>query len=262
MLKFCFSRIGVWRSLVSRLVRDQEAGSSSLPTPTRKEQPIQAAFFNVSGTLVHLLFIMSFFKKKLPVSVDRAPFGPVEYIIVGLGNPGSRYEPTRHNCGFRAVDRLADKESFRISRLKFKSLTGEVMIGGHRCLVMKPQTYMNLSGEAVSEAAGFYKIPPEHIIVISDDINLKAGKLRIRRSGSAGGHNGLKSIILLLNSDEFPRVRIGVGINTPGSDLKDHVLGGFNDEDGKAVDNATDDAVDAVCRIVRGDIEGAMAKYN
>ena len=137
--------------------------------------------------------------------------GVYDYMIVGLGNPGRQYEDTRHNVGFITMDMLSDKYGAKINKLKFKSLMGEGRIEGKRCLLLKPQTFMNLSGEAVRDAAQFYKIPPENIIVIFDDISLEPGKLRIRRKGSHGGHNGMKNIIYLLNNDNIPRIKMGVG---------------------------------------------------
>lgn len=186
-----------------------------------------------------------------------------EYMIVGLGNPGKKYEFTRHNAGFLFVDILCDKYDFSVNRLKFKALIGDVKINSHRCLVMKPQTMMNLSGDAVKEAADFYKIPPENIIVVFDDISLDVGKMRIRRSGSAGGHNGIKSIISRLSSDNFPRIKIGVGAKPhPDYDLADWVLSQFTKEEGKLLRTAVDGACDAVSLMVDGDIEGAMSRHN
>lgn len=186
-----------------------------------------------------------------------------EYMIVGLGNPGKKYEFTRHNAGFLFIDILCDKYNFSVNRLKFKALIGDVKINSHRCLVMKPQTMMNLSGDAVKEAADFYKIPPENIIVVFDDISLDVGKMRIRRSGSAGGHNGIKSIISRLSSDNFPRIKIGVGAKPhPDYDLADWVLSQFTKEEGKLLRTAVDGACDAVSLMVDGDIEGAMSRHN
>ena len=137
--------------------------------------------------------------------------GPVTWLVVGLGNPGPKYEWTRHNMGFLVVDELAERENIPVQRLKYKALTNTALIGGQSVLLMKPTTYMNLSGEAVGQAARFYKIPPERVLVISDDVALPQGKLRVRRSGSAGGHNGLKNIIAHLGTDQFPRIKVGVG---------------------------------------------------
>lgn len=156
------------------------------------------------------------------------PTGAPEYLVVGLGNPGNKYTYTRHNSGFLCLDMLSDKLNIRIDRLKFKSLICDTTINGHRCIVMKPQTFMNNSGEAVRECAAFYKIPAEKVIVIYDDISLDVGKLRIRRKGTDGGHNGIKSIIYHLNSDQFPRIKVGCGKKPhPDYDLADWVLSEF-----------------------------------
>ncbi len=187
-----------------------------------------------------------------------------EYLIVGLGNPGKKYEFTRHNAGFLFTEILCDKYNFKINKLKHRALEGDVRINSRRCLVMRPQTYMNLSGEAVKEACDYYKIPPEKVIVISDDISLPVGKLRIRRSGSAGGHNGLKSIIACLGTDNFPRIKIGVGAKpNPEYDLADWVLSSFSKEEGKLLREAVDKACEAVGYMVDGDdIEQAMSRFN
>ena len=161
---------------------------------------------------------------------------PVKYIVAGLGNPGKEYENTRHNAGFLTVDFIAERKGVRIDRAKFNALTAVLEIGGVGVLLMKPQTYMNLSGEAVGEAASFYKIPPERVIVLCDDISFAPGRVRIRRSGSAGGHNGLKSIIASLGSDAFVRFKIGVGERVDKSqDLADFVLGKFPPADREAL---------------------------
>lgn len=186
-----------------------------------------------------------------------------EYLIAGLGNPGARYETTRHNAGFLFVERLSDKYNFPVKKLKFHALVGDAKIGTHRCIVMKPQTMMNNSGEALKECAAFYKIPPENIIVVFDDISLPPGKLRIRRKGSAGGHNGIKSIIAHLGSENFPRIKLGVGEKpNPEYDLADWVLGKFPKDDIPKMREAIDNACDAVPFILDGDLEGAMSKYN
>ena len=186
-----------------------------------------------------------------------------DWLIVGLGNPGRQYENTRHNAGFICLDLFAEKEGIKIDRLKFKSLMGEGRIKGHRCLFLKPQTFMNLSGEAVRDAADFYKIKPENIIVIYDDISLPTGTLRIRKKGSAGGHNGIKSIIWQLNSDVFPRLKIGVGDRKDkDDDLKDYVLGRFSKADMDTLKNTMEKAVDALKYILDGDTDGAMSRYN
>ncbi len=189
--------------------------------------------------------------------------GPVEWLVVGLGNPGSKYEWTRHNMGFLVVDELAERLSIPVQRLKFKALTNTAVLGGKSVLLMKPTTYMNLSGEAVVQAARFYKIPPERVLVISDDVALPQGKLRVRRSGSAGGHNGLKNIIAHLGSDQFPRVKVGVGEKpNPDSDMVNWVLGTFTGQDRKTMEEAISRAADAVTVLLQHGIDQAMASYN
>ena len=189
--------------------------------------------------------------------------GPPEYIIVGLGNPGDRYEGTRHNAGFSAIDFMASELSVKVKELKFKSLCGRCSLEGRQVLLLKPQTFMNKSGVAVKEACDFYKIPPERLIVISDDVNLDAGRLRVRPHGSDGGHNGLSNIIYILSSDEFPRIRIGVGKKPREDyDLADWVLSRMDEEDGAAVASALPDVYGAVRMIIKGDVEGAMGRYN
>lgn len=188
---------------------------------------------------------------------------PIEYIVVGLGNPGAQYNNTRHNAGFMAIDALAEKYSVRIDRAKYKALTAEVTISGKRVLLMKPQTFMNLSGEAVGEAARFYKIDAAHLIVLSDDISLDVGKLRVRRKGSAGGHNGLKSINEHVGSDEYPRIKIGVGQKPhPEYDLASWVLSVFSAEELKKLSEIGNTVIDGIERIVLGDIDGAMQICN
>ena len=189
--------------------------------------------------------------------------GSAAWLIVGLGNPGEKYEDTRHNVGFQVIDELAERQGRPVQRLKFKALTGLLTIGGEKALVMKPVTYMNLSGEAVRPAADFYKLPPERILVISDDVALAAGRLRIRAKGSAGGHNGLKSIIQHLGTDQFPRIRVGVGEKPhPDYDLADWVLGRPQGEDKKAIDEAVKRAADAVECILTQGLERGMGKFN
>lgn len=189
--------------------------------------------------------------------------GPVEWLVVGLGNPGPKYEWTRHNMGFLVIDELAERESIPVQRLKFKALTNTAVIGGKSVLLMKPTTYMNLSGEAVGQAARFYKVPPERVLVISDDVALPQGKLRVRRSGSAGGHNGLKNIIAHLGSDQFPRVKVGVGGKPhPDSDMADWVLSPFTGQDRKAMEEAITRAADAVTLLLDKGVDQAMARFN
>lgn len=187
----------------------------------------------------------------------------IEYLIAGLGNPGAKYETTRHNAGFLCVTMLEDKYNFKAKKLKFHALIGDTYIGTHRCIVMKPQTMMNNSGEAIKECAAFYKIPPENIVVIFDDISLEPGRIRIRRKGSAGGHNGIKSIIAHLGSENFPRIKLGVGAKpSQDSDLADWVLGNFPKADVPKMRDAIGKACDALPLILDGDIDGAMSKYN
>lgn len=189
--------------------------------------------------------------------------GSPEYIIAGLGNPGAKYEGTRHNIGFICVDMLAQKLDFKIKKLKFKSLYADEKICGVRCLIMKPQTFMNESGIAIREAAAFYKIPPENIIIIFDDISLEPGRMRIRKKGSAGGHNGLKSIIYHLNSDEFQRIKIGVGSKPhPDYDLADWVLSAFSKNDVPKVREALENACNALELMISGKTDEAMNKFN
>ncbi|MCM1299084.1 MAG: aminoacyl-tRNA hydrolase [Firmicutes bacterium] len=206
---------------------------------------------------------MSIFDIFKQIEKEKQPQAPIEYIIAGLGNPGVKYEDTRHNCGFMSAEVLAEAHKTEIKRLKFKSLTAEIAVGDKRCLLMKPTTFMNNSGEAVEEAASFYKIPPEKITVIYDDINLDVGRLRIRQKGSDGGHNGMKSIILHLNSDNFPRIRVGVGKKPhPDYDLADWVLSRFTKEEGERLEPALSNAAKAAELIVQGRINEAMNLYN
>ena len=189
--------------------------------------------------------------------------GKLTWIVAGLGNPGLEYENTRHNAGFLTMDELAKQCGVKLDQMKFKSDCGEAMLGEVRCLLMKPTTYMNLSGDAIAAAANFYKIPPEQVLVIYDDISLPPGKLRLRRKGSAGGHNGIKSIIAQLGTEEFPRIRVGVGAKpNPQSDLADWVLSKFSEEDMTALQPALEHAADAAKKIVSGDMNGAMNLYS
>lgn len=189
--------------------------------------------------------------------------GKIEYIIAGLGNPGSRYALTRHNAGFMALDMLASREGFEIKKLKFHALVADQMIEGKRCIIMKPQTMMNNSGEAIYEAACYYNIPDENIIIIYDDISLDVGKTRIRRKGSAGGHNGIKSIISCLGSENFPRVKVGVGKKPNASyDLASWVLGEFPKEQSDDLKSALENAIAAAGLIVNDQIDKAMNLYN
>ena len=198
-----------------------------------------------------------FFKSK------EASGGSIEYLVVGLGNPGTRYANTRHNAGFISVEYIADELGVKMNRIKFKSTVGEAVIAGKRCLLMKPSTYMNLSGQAVTEAMNFYKIPPERTVIIFDDISLDVGSLRVRRKGSDGGQNGMKNIIYLSGSQDFPRVKVGIGKKPhPDYDLKDWVLSRFTDSDKKLITAILPDIKRSVELIVSGEIDTAMNLYN
>ena len=189
--------------------------------------------------------------------------GPIEFLIVGLGNPGKNYEFTRHNAGFLTLDHIASELDTEINNLKNNALVADVVINNHRCLLVKPQTFMNNSGTAVRDIAKFYKIPPEKIIVIFDDISLPCGKLRIRRKGTDGGHNGIKSIIYHLNSDQFPRIKIGVGAKpNPEYDLADWVLSKFGKDDTEQLKAAITKATEVLPFILDGEIDKAMNKAN
>jgi len=184
------------------------------------------------------------------------------YLIAGLGNPTREYEKTRHNVGFEAIDILADKAGTTVTEKKHKALYGKGYIGGRRVIRANPQTYMNLSGESIREIADFYKIEPENIIILCDDINLSEGQLRIRLKGSAGGHNGLKNIISHLGTQEFPRIRIGVGEKPRGMDLADYVLGRFPKEQQAVMEEAYRDAAEAACMMIEDGADAAMNHYN
>jgi len=189
--------------------------------------------------------------------------GGVDWLLVCLGNPGDQYENTRHNVGFMVADEIADRANVPIQKLKYKALTNTVTLRGQKVLVMKPITYMNLSGEAVRQAVDFYKVPADHVLVVSDDTALAVGRLRIRKGGSAGGHNGLKNIIQHLGTDQFPRVRLGVGEKPhPDYDLADWVLGKFQGEDKKAIDASVKKAADAIECILSQGLDKGMNKFN
>ena len=189
--------------------------------------------------------------------------GAITWLVVFLGNPGPKYSGTRHNVGFLTAEKCEAAENVRINKLRFKALTAEISLGETRVLLMKPQTYMNLSGEAVAQAAHFYKIPAEHVVVVSDDVSLPIGKLRIRSKGSAGGHNGLKSIISCLGGDGFPRVKIGVGAPPhPDYDMADWVLSSFKNADAEEISAAAERAWDAVCALIREGPDKAMNRFN
>lgn len=186
-----------------------------------------------------------------------------DWLIVGLGNPGAQYEKTRHNMGFRALDLLAKELGCKVDRAKFRGLTGQAVYGGQKLLLLKPQTFMNASGDSVREAAAFYKLPPERVIVLFDDISLAPGRLRVRGSGSAGGHNGIKSIIAQLGSQDFPRVKIGVGAKPhPDYDLADWVLSGFSAQEEKAVGLALERAGQAALCILEKGVQEAENRFN
>lgn len=189
--------------------------------------------------------------------------GGISWLVVFLGNPGTKYEMTRHNAGFMAGDAMAKAQGAAINRSRFKALTGTCDISGETVMLMKPQTFMNLSGEAVAQAVSFYKLAPDHVIVVSDEIALPIGKLRIRTKGSAGGHNGLKNIIALLGTDQFPRIRIGVGAAPhPDYDMADWVLSSFKGKDAEDILAAAARAAEAVeCYITKG-ADRAMNLYN
>lgn len=188
---------------------------------------------------------------------------PVEYLIVGLGNPGLQYERTRHNAGFIVLDCMAKRLNTEISKYKFKAKLAEVEISGKRCLVMKPETFMNNSGQAVVEAMNFYKLDADRLIVIYDDISLEPGTMRIRRKGSDGGHNGIKSIIQLTGEDKFPRIKVGVGKKPhPKFDLADWVLSRFKDDEMEKINDVSEKACDSLELIVKGEIDTAMNKFN
>lgn len=204
--------------------------------------------------------IFDLFKK---IESERKPScGKPEWIIVGLGNPGKEYETSRHNTGFIALDTLSGVNKIDVRELKFKSLCGRGEIAGKSVLLLKPQTYMNLSGDAIVQAAAFYKIPMERVIVIYDDISLPTGKIRIRAKGSAGGHNGIKNIIERSGTDEFPRIKIGVGAPKGEGELVGWVLGSFSKEEREKLTDVVDRAVLAVGEIMNGGCQAAAQKYN
>ena len=194
---------------------------------------------------------------------NRNGSGGVEWLLVGLGNPGSKYESTRHNMGWLALDSLMEKEKFALNKLRFKAWTGMLDYKGHKILVMKPQTYMNLSGESVGEAARFYKVPADHVLVISDDVSLPVGKLRIRKSGSAGGHNGIKNIIAHLGTQEFPRIKIGTGAPSGGgAEMIDWVIGVPSQAERKILVESFETAIKAAEDIIENGCQKAMNDYN
>ena len=202
--------------------------------------------------------MIKFFQNHTP-----APSGSVQWVIAGLGNPGAKYDGTRHNVGFLALDLLAQELGASVNRSRFKALCGEGVIAGQRVLLLKPQTFMNLSGEATREALAWYKLPVERLIVLHDDISLAPGRIRVRAKGSDGGHNGLKSIIYQHGSDAFPRVKIGVGMPPHADyDMPDWVLGTFNTADGRAVTDAIRRSVAAAREIIEHGTASAANLYN
>lgn len=189
--------------------------------------------------------------------------GPIDFLVVGLGNPGIQYENTRHNAGFMMLDSLAEELGIKVDRARFRAYCGEGKSGDKRVLLMKPQTYMNNSGEAVCEAMRFYKLQPEQVLIMFDDISLPVGGLRVRRNGGAGGQNGVKSILQLSGSEAFPRIKAGIGAKPhPDYDLADWVLSKFTKEDLKLIDETAKKAVGAAKLIIEGDIDEAMNRYS
>lgn len=184
------------------------------------------------------------------------------FLIAGLGNPGSRYDNTRHNVGFATVDLIASQNNIKISKLKHKAVYGEGSIEGSRVIISKPQTFMNLSGESIRDMVEWYKMPSSHIIIIYDDVDLPYGKIRIRPKGSSGTHNGMRSILYQLATEDFPRIRIGIGRPPEGWDLADYVLGKFNESDRKTMDESIKKAADAAREIIKSGAESAMNKFN
>lgn len=184
------------------------------------------------------------------------------FIIIGLGNPGKKYENTRHNVGFITIDYLASKYGVSVTKLKHKALYGDGSIAGNRVILVKPQTFMNLSGESVREIIEWYKAPMSNIVLVYDDIDLAVGRIRVRPKGSAGTHNGMRSVLYQIRSDEFPRVRIGVGRPPEGWDLADFVLSRFGEDEKKAVEESVLKAAEAVTTIMESGVEAAMNKYN
>lgn len=182
------------------------------------------------------------------------------YLVAGLGNPGKEYEMTRHNIGFHTIDYIADKYGIKVNKLKYKALYGEARIGEEKVLLIKPHTYMNNSGESLIDFVNFFKVPVEKLIVISDDVSLDCGRIRVRGKGSAGGHNGLKSIIYMLQSDAFPRVKMGVG--APKHDMVNHVLGRFTKDEVPVMEDAIERAIGAVEEIIKNGVPSAMNKFN
>ena len=204
--------------------------------------------------------IFDLFKK---IETEQQPKAPITWLLVGLGNPGDKYTFTRHNAGFLAIDYISQRLNVKVNRAKFDALVGEAAVGGQGVMLMKPQTYMNESGRAVRQAADFYKIAPDHIIVLSDDVSLDVGIVRVRKSGSDGGQKGLRSIITRMGSDNFPRIRFGVGKKPhPDYDMADWVLGNFSEEDKKALFDCFEIAYQGLEKLILGDVDSAMQICN
>lgn len=184
------------------------------------------------------------------------------YIIVGLGNPGKKYEDTRHNIGFKTIDALADKLNIKVNKMKFKGLVGEGRIAGEKVILLKPHTFMNNSGESVVEILNFYKLKPENLLVVVDDIDIEFAQLKIKKNGSAGTHNGLKSIVNLIGSKDFARFKIGVGKKHPNEDLASFVLSNFPSRDKKYIEDAVDACSESIIKTVTDGIDVAMNFYN
>ncbi len=195
-------------------------------------------------------------------SENNTPKGPVTHIVAGLGNPGAKYAQTRHNAGFMALDYIEEKYNFKTNKVKFKSLVGETTFAGKSVLFMRPQTFMNLSGEAIREAADFYKVPSDNIIIIYDDVSFDPGTMRIKRKGSAGGHNGIKNIILQLDTDVFPRIKLGVGIKPKEYDMVDWVLGKMPPDTHKDFFATLEKTPEALELIISGNLDKAMNQFN
>ena len=202
---------------------------------------------------------------KLLVPPMRGPSNQMEvnmYIIIGLGNPGSRYDNTKHNVGFDTIDLLSHMHKIKVTKLKFKALSGDGDIGGEKVLLVKPQTFMNLSGECVRDIVEWYKVPLSNIILVYDDIDIPLGKIRIRPKGSSGSHNGMKSVIYQLQSDDFPRVRIGIGNPPEDWDLADYVLSKWSCDERKVINESITSAASSVVELIKSGVEAAMGKYN
>ena len=201
--------------------------------------------------------------KDIFASISKPKAGPIEYLIVGLGNPGIQYEGTRHNVGFMVLDYIAKQCNVSIDRMKFKGMTCDTTLNGKRVLLLKPMTYMNLSGDSVRDAMNFYKLTPDRVIVVYDDISLQPGRLRIRLKGSHGGQNGMRSIIEQCGTVTFPRIKMGIGAKpNPGWDLADWVLSKFSTQELKPLEQAIENAYQAAALMVQNKVNEAMNQYN